>query len=262
VSLPIVSRAHALCGITNTDAQAWLNATVLYLGESSPNAIYLAAETVNSIFSKIFLGYVMKKAVLILALAVLSAAANATSVVFDVPDGWTGGVRGRVIPVHGFFFNGDDWFSSATYGDSPGRPIALLPNDSSVTIGYRGSYTFTGITMDYKAYEGALDVGPRNAAFELLDASGTVLAKFTALLTYGAGFQTYGSVVDNVSTIRFLRSDLTPRIESIGVDNVITAVPEPSAFMMMFGGLGLIGWISRRSRKRSSTAALSTASVA
>jgi hypothetical protein len=204
----------------------------------------------------------MKKLILALTLATLAAAANANTVVFDVPDGWMGNVRGRVIPVQGFFFNGDNWWSSASYGDIPGRPIAMLPYDSPTTIGYRGSYTFTGLTMDYRAYEGAPDQGPGKVEFELLDAAGKVLANFDAPLTYDGGFQTFGSVVDNVSTIRFLQSDITPRIESIGMQNVISSVPEPSSFMMMFGGLGFIGWTSLRKRKRDGKAALHGAAAA
>jgi hypothetical protein len=204
----------------------------------------------------------MKKLILALTLATLAAAANANTVVFDVPDGWMGNVRGRVIPVQGFFFNGDNWWSSASYGDIPGRPIAMLPYDSPTTIGYRGSYTFTGLTMDYRAYEGAPDQGPGKVEFELLDAAGKVLANFDAPLTYDGGFQTFGSVVDNVSTIRFLQSDITPRIESIGMQNVISSVPEPSSFMMMFGGLGFIGWTSLRKRKRDGKASLHGAAAA
>jgi hypothetical protein len=203
----------------------------------------------------------MKKLALIFMLATLTAVANAKAVVFEVPDAWMGNVRGRVIPVQGFFFNGDNWFSSATYGDNPGRPIAMLPDAAFTTIGYRGSYTFTGLTMAYGPYEGAPDLGPGHADFQLLDASGKLLASFDAVLNYGDGFQTFGSMVNNVSTIRFLRSDLTPRIESIGMQSAITAVPEPSSSLMMLGGLGLIAVSALRKRKRDSMALLRTPSM-
>jgi hypothetical protein len=41
----------------------------------------------------------------------------------------------------------------------------------------------------------------------------------------------------------------------VAVDNIsVSAVPEPSTYAMMFGGLGLVGWMKRRKSRAGSAA--------
>lgn len=138
--------------------------------------------------------------------------------------------------------NGDDlWLGSNAPGDS-----IVFSNFSSTVRGVGGFFFGSDVFGDYASSAGSTLI------------ASNVLGE---VLTYQLLLPTQSSFIgfissDAIATLRFKNNDtdnsIWPTVNDLHLSAaaVIPAVPEPSGYAMLLGGMGLLGLIARRRRQR------------
>jgi hypothetical protein len=179
----------------------------------------------------------MKKLLALLAIvATLCGNASATTIDFSVPTGFTGG------SVSGFTFS-SNWRNYG-YGGSDTPYMEWYNQDHWLSFD-AGSFTFAGMSLAATPWDG-YGYGNGTVNVDFKDAIGNVIASSSIVLGGGDGFNAFTQTVSGVHEIYFhATGGFWPRLESVNIADT-AKVPEPGSIFMLLGGLGLMGFMSRR----------------
>lgn len=181
------------------------------------------------------------------ALAPLPAAAQIT---FAPLAGWNGDpYAGHAENGFTVATTGGSWFEAHAFGNPVpsvyGGPVGS-PSLSSLLVTRTGGGAFTFSSVDIASNNG-------RSAYEIVGYSGiTPLFTLTGFIGANTGFETIlsgsAALIDGLS----LTIDPIESPTSFNVDNIMvatSAVPEPATFVLVGGGLALVGVVARRRRR-------------
>ncbi len=153
---------------------------------------------------------------------------------------YTATTNGTPVQLFGAGNGGDHWLSTNAATDN-----ILFSNFSSTVRGVGGFFFGSDLFGDYTA-GGSSTLTASNILGEVLT--------YQLILPTQSSFVGFISS-DAIATLRFKSNDadnsVWPTVNDLHLSAaaVIPAVPEPSSYALLLGGMGLLGWIARRRRQ-------------